>query len=68
MKSKDKVISIRMTEKDLQRIRRISDTYGGTVSEAVRTAIVLVEHSIIATDRFNFERGYEPRPEGGEED
>lgn len=68
MKSKDKVISIRMTEQDLQRIRRISDTYGGTVSEAVRTALVLVEHSLIAADRFNFERGYETRPEGGEDD
>lgn len=68
MKSKDKVISIRMTEQDLQRIRRISDTYGGTVSEAVRTALVLVEHSLIATDRFAFERGYEKRQEEGEED
>lgn len=68
MKSKDKVISIRMTEQDLQRIKHISDTYGGTVSEAVRTALVLVENSLIATERFNFERGYEPRPEGVDED
>lgn len=59
---KDKIITIRLTEKDLSRIKRISDTYGGNISEAVRTAIVLVEHSIIATDKFNFQKGYEPRP------